>query len=120
LADKYAATGTHVVAVGRRKEQLDSLAAKHPGKISVKVFDISNLEKIPQFVKEVTAEHPDLGCVFLNRSLAKLRTFAYDSGVQRGFNFTKPETVDLDDLDLEWKTNYTSYIHLYPPSFDLC
>ena len=67
LAEKYAETGTHVVAVGRRRQQLDALADKYPGKVSVKIFDISALEKIPQFVEEVIAEHSDLGCVFLNR-----------------------------------------------------
>lgn len=67
LADKYAETGTHVVAVGRRQEKLDELASKHKGKISTKAFDISKLEQIPKFVEEVVKEHPDLDCVFLNR-----------------------------------------------------
>jgi short-subunit dehydrogenase involved in D-alanine esterification of teichoic acids len=67
LAEKYAETGTHVVAVGRRQENLDQLANKHKGKISTKVFDIAALDKIPKFVDEVIAEHPDLECVFLNR-----------------------------------------------------
>jgi len=53
--------------VGRRREQLEAIASKYPGKVSLKIFDISALEKIPQFVEEVTAEYPDLGCVFLNR-----------------------------------------------------
>jgi len=35
--------------------------------ISVKVFDLAALDKIPKFVEEVIAEHPDLDCVFLNR-----------------------------------------------------
>jgi NADP-dependent 3-hydroxy acid dehydrogenase YdfG len=69
LACKYAETGTHVVAVGRRQEQLDELANKYEGKISTKIFDISKLDKIPQFVEQVVAEHPDLECVFLNRYL---------------------------------------------------
>jgi short-subunit dehydrogenase involved in D-alanine esterification of teichoic acids len=67
LAEKYAETGTHVVAVGRRQKQLDELASKHKGMVSTKIFDIAQLDKIPAFVEEVTAEHPDLGCVFLNR-----------------------------------------------------
>ena len=67
MAEKYAETGIHVVAVGRRKERLEQLASKHQGKISTKVFDISKLKEIPTFVEEVIAEHPDLECVFLNR-----------------------------------------------------
>jgi short-subunit dehydrogenase involved in D-alanine esterification of teichoic acids len=103
LAEKYAETGTHVIAVGRRKQQLEELANKHKGKISVKVFDLIELGKIPSFVEEVTKEHPDIDCVFLN------------SGIQRGFNFTKPETVDLDKLDQEFTINYTSFVHMYCP-----
>ena len=45
-------------------------------------------------------KHPDIDCVFLN------------SGMQRAFNWVEPEKVDLDLLDLETLTNYTSYMHL--------
>lgn len=34
------------------------------------------------------------------------------SGMQRGFNFMKPETVDVSQIDLEFTTNYLSYIHM--------
>jgi len=71
LALKYAETGTHVVAVGRRQQQLDELASKQKGKISTKAFDISKLDQIPQFVEEVTKEHPDIDCVFLNRLIRR-------------------------------------------------
>jgi len=67
LAEKYAQTGAHVIAVGRRQEQLDELAEKYPGKITAKAFNITDLGKIPSFVEEITKEHPDLDCVFLNR-----------------------------------------------------
>jgi short-subunit dehydrogenase involved in D-alanine esterification of teichoic acids len=56
-----------VIAVGRRQEQLDELASKNKDMITTKVFDISKLDKIQSFVKEVISEHPDLDCVFLNR-----------------------------------------------------
>src|SRR5579859_3130914 len=67
LACKYAETGTHVVAVGRRQQQLYDLAKQYEGKISTIVFDIAKLDEIPKFVDKVVAEHPDLECVFLNR-----------------------------------------------------
>jgi len=41
--------------------------------------------------------------------------FLICSGIQRGFNFTKPETVDVTQIDLEVTTNYLSYLHLYRP-----
>jgi len=35
-----------------------------------------------------------------------------NSGIQRGFDFSKPETVDLDVVQQEFDTNYLSYIAL--------
>ena len=95
---------------------MDELAKQYQDKISTKVFDIAKLDQIPEFVEQVIAEHPDLECVFLNR----LSSYQRDgkliySGMQRGFNFMKPETVDISQIDLEVTTNYLSYIHLYPP-----
>lgn len=48
----------------------------------------------------VAKAHPKLDCVFLN------------SGIQRGVDFTKPESIDLDSVETEFTTNYLSYIHL--------
>jgi len=48
----------------------------------------------------VISETPDLDCVFVN------------SGIQRPFDFSKPETVNLDTFDQELVTNYTSPVHL--------
>ena len=67
LAKKYAEIGAHVIAVGRTQQNLDELASAYKGKILTKVFDIAQLDKIPKFVEEVAAEHPDIDCVFLNR-----------------------------------------------------
>ena len=35
-----------------------------------------------------------------------------NSGIQRGFDFSKPETVDMDVLQEEFTTNYLSYLAL--------
>ena len=43
---------------------------------------------------------PDLDCVFLN------------SGIQRGVDFSKPETVDLDLMQTEFNVNYFSCLAL--------
>lgn len=48
----------------------------------------------------ITTTYPDLDCVFVN------------SGIQRSFDFSKPETVDLDIVQQEFKTNYLSYLYL--------
>lgn len=35
-----------------------------------------------------------------------------NSGIQRGLDFTKPESIDLSLIELEFRTNYLSYIAL--------
>lgn len=50
--------------------------------------------------RRVTREHPDLDAVLIN------------SGIQRGFDFSKPDTVDLAMFDTELVTNYTAPIYL--------
>lgn len=93
--------GSHVIASGRRKENLEELVHKYGhDKVSAVQFDITNLNGIPAFATTVTTTHPDLDCVFLN------------SGIQRGFNFAKPETVDMDVVSEEFTTNYLSYLAL--------
>ncbi|GAJ09169.1 unnamed protein product, partial [marine sediment metagenome] len=64
------------------------------------VFDITKLEEIPGFAKDMFSKHPDLDCIFLN------------SGMQRHMDWTKPEEVNLDNAETEILTNYTSYLHL--------
>ncbi len=48
----------------------------------------------------ITKTHTDLDCVFLN------------SGIQRSFDFSKPETVDLKVVQEEFQTNYLSILAL--------
>ncbi|KAL4888774.1 hypothetical protein BDV59DRAFT_205767 [Aspergillus ambiguus] len=101
LASRLVANGTAVIIAGRRKENLDEFVEQHAeGNVTPKVFDVMKLGQITQFASEVTAEHPDLDCVFVN------------SGIQRPFDFGNPETVDLDIFDQELITNYTSAVHL--------
>ncbi|KAL6712292.1 hypothetical protein ACN47E_000169 [Coniothyrium glycines] len=101
LAEKIVQDGKKVIIVGRRQEKLDDFAKKYGSdNVDTAVFDITKLDEIPKFVKDITSKHPDLDSVFLN------------SGIQRGFDFSKPDTIDLDTLELEFRTNYLSYMHL--------
>jgi short-subunit dehydrogenase involved in D-alanine esterification of teichoic acids len=101
LAEKIVQDGKQVVIVGRRKDRLDEFEKKYGSdKVHSIVFDISKLEDIHKFAQDVTSKHPDLDSVFLN------------AGIQRGFDFSKPETIDLNMLELEFKTNYLSYMYL--------
>lgn len=100
-AEKVIQDGKKAVIVGRRTENLDKFVSVHGSdKAFPFVFDITVLSAIPRFADDVTKAHPDLDCVIIN------------SGIQRGFNFAKPETVDLSVLEVEFTTNYISYIHL--------
>lgn len=101
LAEKIVQDGKQVVIVGRRKEKLDEFEQKYgTDKVHSIVLDISKLDEIPKFVQDVTSKHQDLDSVFLN------------AGMQRGFDFSKPDTVDLSMLEVEFRTNYFSYLHL--------
>ncbi|KAK6528804.1 hypothetical protein TWF694_004038 [Orbilia ellipsospora] len=98
LAERFVKEGIEVVVTGRREDRLKEFTTKHKG--SYEVFDLSKIDEIPKFAERVTKSHPDIDAVLLN------------SGIQRGFNFTRPETVDLKVIDEEFTVNYLSYIHL--------
>lgn len=101
LASKLVETGTSVIVTGRRQEKLDEFVSQHgKDKAEAVQFDITQLDKIPKFVKDIMESHPDIDSVFLN------------SGIQRGFDFSKPESIDLSSVSEEMNTNYISYIHL--------
>ncbi|EUC34238.1 hypothetical protein COCCADRAFT_4381 [Bipolaris zeicola 26-R-13] len=101
LAERIVQDGKQVIIVGRRQDKLDEFKNQHGNdKVDSFVLDITKLDEIPKFVKDVISKHPDLDCVFLN------------SGIQRGFDFSRPETIDLDVLEMEFRTNYISYMHL--------
>ncbi|KAK6351005.1 hypothetical protein TWF718_004183 [Orbilia javanica] len=98
LAEKFLKEGIQVVVTGRREDRLRTFAEQNGG--AYEVFDLTKLQDIPKFVEKLTNDHHDIDAVLLN------------SGIQRGFNFTKPETVDLDVITEELTVNYLSYIHL--------
>lgn len=101
LAGKLVSEGSKVIAIGRRTERLVALQSTHGAdKVSIVTFDVSNLNEIPAFAATITKEHPNLDCVI------------YNSGVQRAYDFTKPSTVDLNQLGSELTVNYLSAVHL--------
>jgi short-subunit dehydrogenase involved in D-alanine esterification of teichoic acids len=101
LAERMLEDKIKVIVVGRRKENLDVLVSKYgPSFCFPIVFDIAKLDDIPSFAAKIIHEHPDLDCVFLN------------AGIQRAHYFSKPETIDLSQINLEVTTNYLSFVHL--------
>ncbi|KAL2163801.1 hypothetical protein VTH06DRAFT_5860 [Thermothelomyces fergusii] len=110
-ANQLVAQGVGVIAVGRRRDRLDSFVAANanaPGNAWGEPLDISALDQIPDFAKRITAAHPDLDCVFLN------------AGIQYVMDFSKPWTVDLANIQREITVNYVSMValtHAFVPFF---
>ncbi|KAL2812766.1 hypothetical protein BJX63DRAFT_421633 [Aspergillus granulosus] len=103
LASKFAENSVSLIISGRREQNLADITKQYAShKVESKVFDITKLDQIPTFLAEVFTEHPDIDCVFVN------------PGIQRPFDFSQPETVDLSIFDNELLTNYTSVMALVP------
>ncbi|KAN0113069.1 NAD(P)-binding protein [Hyaloscypha variabilis] len=101
IAETLVENGSHVIAVGRRKENLESFVSKHgKDKASSIKFDITDLSSIPSFAESVTKDYPTLDSIIIN------------SGIQRSLNFTHPQSIDLSVVDSELTTNYLSPLHL--------
>lgn len=102
LAAKFVENGTSVIVSGRRQEKLDQFVKEHgsKGHVDSAAFDITDLKAIPGFAADIFKKHPDIDCVWMN------------SGLQRAVNWAKPESVELDKIELEVLTNYTANMHL--------
>jgi short-subunit dehydrogenase involved in D-alanine esterification of teichoic acids len=101
MADRLVREGVKVVAVGRREDRLDDFVRTHGAdKAGSAVFDIARKEKIPGFAAEIAEAYPDLDCVFVN------------AGVQRRYDFSRPEAVDLAGFNAEMNVNFTSFVAL--------
>ncbi|KAJ5119761.1 hypothetical protein N7448_010430 [Penicillium atrosanguineum] len=101
MANKMLEQNIQVTAVGRRKERLDAWVQESGSeKAHGKVFDISNLDAIPQFVAEVASQFPDIDCVFIN------------AGFQLQSDFSSPQTIDLAAYHQIMHVNYTAAVTL--------
>ncbi|KAG1867855.1 hypothetical protein DFJ58DRAFT_768128 [Suillus subalutaceus] len=92
-----------VIVCGRRKERLDELVASHnaTGRLKSVTLDVlSERNALKSSIQDIVNTYPDLDAVL------------FSSGIQRAFDFTKPETVDLDSLESELATNYTSIVSM--------
>ncbi|KAL8639116.1 MAG: hypothetical protein Q9228_003808 [Teloschistes exilis] len=101
LASRFVEEGANVIVVGRRKEKLEDFVHKHGKDRATAIpFDITEMDKIPNFATNITKTYTDLDGILIN------------SGIQRGFDFSEPQSVDLDVVETEFKTNYLSYLAL--------
>jgi len=59
LAERMIASGIFVIAVGRRKDRLDALVAKHgANKVAGEAFDVSDLEAMGDWAKRFVFTSP--------------------------------------------------------------
>ncbi|KAI0152793.1 short chain dehydrogenase [Xylariaceae sp. FL1272] len=101
MAERMIENGSFVVAVGRRMDRLEEFQKKHgEDRVAVSRFDVTDLGGIKGWAEGIIAAHPTLDCVVLN------------AGIQRTLNFAQPAQIDLERVQLEITTNYTSYISL--------
>ena len=118
LAAKCIEAGSQVVVSGRREGKLEDFVKRHgKEKATAAPIDITALDRIPEFAARcftmnssfttssltffsISKSHPDLDCIILN------------SGIQRGVDFSKPESIDIAEISTEFTTNYLSYVAL--------
>ena len=63
FAKRLIEDGSFVVAVGRRKENLEKLVQSFGhDKCQAVPFDITQLDSIPHFVTNISNTHPDVDC----------------------------------------------------------
>ncbi|OAF60565.1 hypothetical protein VC83_03294 [Pseudogymnoascus destructans] len=104
MVERLIAEGVKVTGVGRRKDALEEFENAHPGLARGAALDITQLESFLGLQNSkigpvaITEAPPDIDCLFLNE------------GMQRPFNFSKPETVDLNVFHAETTVNYTSLV----------
>jgi len=92
-----------VIVAGRRQERLDEIvkAENKDGRLCSVRFDVNaDRATLKKSVDEVVKQYPELDAVM------------FASGVQQEFDFTKPESVDLDKIAEELNTNYTSIVNM--------
>jgi short-subunit dehydrogenase involved in D-alanine esterification of teichoic acids len=102
MAESLIKQGKRVIIVGRTESKLKE-AAEQIGAETYYILDTSDNSSIPEFVKKVTTEHPDVDCLINN------------AGVQRPFQFPGAGSdypFDLGKADAEINTNIRGPMHL--------
>ncbi|HET7825408.1 MAG TPA: SDR family NAD(P)-dependent oxidoreductase [Anaeromyxobacter sp.] len=69
-AEAFARAGARVVAIGRRRDRLDALAAAHPGKLHAVALDLQDRAAIEPFVRDLPAGFSEIDVLVNNAGLA--------------------------------------------------
>jgi uncharacterized oxidoreductase len=75
--------GAHVVAAGRDRERLESLAAEHGDTVSPHVIDLADQDTVDAFADELPRRHPELSIVINNAGVQTNTDFFDDQHVAR-------------------------------------
>ncbi|KAI5481684.1 NAD(P)-binding protein [Pseudohyphozyma bogoriensis] len=100
IAEKFATSTSpafkEVVITGRRKDLVDEVAKTHAN-ITGEVFDPNDLSAIPAFSKKMAEK--GVTYTILN------------AGTMKGMDFSKPEALDMGQMQAELNVNYVSPVH---------
>ncbi|EXF73117.1 short-chain dehydrogenase/reductase SDR [Colletotrichum fioriniae PJ7] len=103
-ADRPIANGVFIVAVGRRADRLEQMLSKHGSlKIATEVCNVSDVDGIESWVREMTIKLPKLDCLILN------------AGVQNTFDIT-PALLKTakNELNLDYHSPLVTTTHILP------
>jgi len=99
LAEAFHRLGNQVILGGRRRERLEAICAANPG-MRYALVDVRDLSSIRRVADQLTAEFPNLDCVFNN------------AGVQRGAGFQAGQLRDEQAVLEEIETNLLGVIRV--------
>jgi short-subunit dehydrogenase involved in D-alanine esterification of teichoic acids len=100
IAEQLVKDGKKVIIAGRTESKLQS-SAKDIGASAYYVLDTGDISSIPDFIKKLLSEHPDVDCLINN------------AGVQRPINVNDTEKSDfLQKADQEIDINIRGPMHL--------
>ncbi|KAK4552302.1 hypothetical protein LTR86_010473 [Recurvomyces mirabilis] len=100
IAQYFSSLNKKVIICGRTESKLQEAQKQLRGS-SFYVLDTGNLKAIPDFIKKITTEHPDLDCLVNN------------AGVQRPLSVNDMEPEDfLEKADNEITINVNGPMHL--------
>ena len=97
IAEWLISQGKKVIIVGRTEAKLQSAAKEMGHSTTYYVLDTGNITAIPDFIKTVTAKHPEADCIINN------------AGVQRPLDVNN---FDLEKADQEIDINIRGPMHL--------
>ncbi|KAI6365022.1 hypothetical protein MCOR25_005514 [Pyricularia grisea] len=103
--ERMVENGVFVVAVGRRRERLDELAARFGDKIGVEEHDVADLDGLASWAKGMTTKYPTLDCIIANAGVQNTTNLA---------SLTKPGadgTALVNTITGEVNLNYLSPVH---------